>query len=542
MKKGKKEMKTKTKKLLFLVLSLALVFSCLAIVISASSNEGAEEAEDKIINVWLIAGQSNAVGYGTAAEYPDGYDGDILDAGISNVLFYGKGYGNDCTNFAPVTFGLGKSEMYSGPEIGIATALKDSGEKHVIIKYASGDTQLSATKVTADNNIATWTPPSYIASNSDITFEGDKIGDLYDGFISTVEEAVAQLKAEGYTPVIQGFWWMQGERDSNLGSMTADLYSTLLKALIFDVRRDVGTIMGEDLSDMPAVFGRVYRNPNDAPLSEVGLAAVQAGQDAVAADVSLTNVAMLDTRYELTDPESGEAKALVQQDGWHYDALTQQMIGEAFIRKINAFESAPNGVYIEGYGTIPADKSDAGIYPIVLFQGGEIKGVYGKAEFKSAYKTAHDLTTSRGAPTAKILLRGDAEFEGTAYADKVGSSFGEIDINLGGHTLTHTGTSFVFYLRMLSHTALGETFTLGIRNGNIASTNYVLFGVGAMYDGSDTSVKLTDVDINMTDVNIKVSDNKGWNSGPIFYNQGSTNNSGDKEMKIDLTMTTALLI
>lgn len=65
-------MKTKTKKLLFLVLSLALVFSCLAIVISASSNEGAEEAEDKIINVWLIAGQSNAVGYGTAAEYPDG--------------------------------------------------------------------------------------------------------------------------------------------------------------------------------------------------------------------------------------------------------------------------------------------------------------------------------------------------------------------------------------------------------------------------------------------------------------------------------------
>lgn len=150
---------------------------------------------------------------------------------------------------------------------------------HVIIKYASGDTQLSATKVTADNNIATWTPPSYINANPSIEFEGDKIGDLYDGFISTVNEAVAKLKAKGYTPVVQGFWWMQGERDSNLGSMSADLYSTLLTALISDVRHDVGTIMGEDLSNMPAVFGRVYRNPSNAPLSEVGLAAVQAGQD-----------------------------------------------------------------------------------------------------------------------------------------------------------------------------------------------------------------------------------------------------------------------
>ena len=254
---------------------------------------------------------------------------------------------------------------------------------------------------------------------------------------------------------------------------------------------------------------------------------------------------MLDTRYDLTDPVSSETKDPVQEDGWHYDALTRQMIGEAFVRKVHTFKSTQDGtdtsVYIEGYGTIPADKADANTYPIVLFRNGELKGVYGKADFKSAYKTAHDLTTSSGAPAAKILLRGDAEFEGTVYADKVGSSFGEIDINLGGHTLTHTGSSFVFYLRMLSHTTSGETFTLNIRNGNIASVNYVMFGVGAYYDGSDASVKLTNVDINMTDVNIKVNDNKGWNSGPIFYNQGTTNNADDKEIEFDLTMTDCTL-
>lgn len=334
-------MKSKTKKLLLVVFCLALVFSSLAIVISASSASKDNVDTGKKINVWLIAGQSNAVGYGETKNYPDGYsDGDILDEGISNVLYYGKGYGNDSADFVPVTFGLGKNAAYSGAEIGIATALSKSGEQHVIIKYANGDTQLSANGVTADNNIATWTSPSYIAANPDIAFDGDKIGDLYDGFISTVKEAVTKLEKEGYTPVVQGFWWMQGERDGNHGDMTAELYSTLLKALISDVRHDVGIITGEDLSAMPAVYGRVYRNPAYAPNSEVGLAAVQAGQDAVAADTALTNVAMLDTRYDLTDPESGEAKDLVQQDGWHYDALTQQMIGEAFIRKAYGLKSA----------------------------------------------------------------------------------------------------------------------------------------------------------------------------------------------------------
>ena len=195
--------KNKTLKILLMVLSLALIFSWFAICISANESGERNAQSGEKINVWLVAGQSNAVGYGTSADYPDGYDIGILNTGISNVLYYGKGFGNDITSFAPVTFGLGKNATYSGPEIGIATALKDSGEKHVIIKYASGDTQLSATKVTADNNIATWTPPSYIEANPDIQFEGDKIGDLYDGFISTVEEAIAKLEDEAEAKEIE---------------------------------------------------------------------------------------------------------------------------------------------------------------------------------------------------------------------------------------------------------------------------------------------------------------------------------------------------
>ena len=57
-------MKTKTKRLLLVMLSLALVFSSLALVISASTSGKDNVENGKKINVWLIAGQSNAVGYG----------------------------------------------------------------------------------------------------------------------------------------------------------------------------------------------------------------------------------------------------------------------------------------------------------------------------------------------------------------------------------------------------------------------------------------------------------------------------------------------
>ena len=91
-------MKTKTKKLLLVLLSLALLLSLIAVVASASAStsDGNDAQTGKKINVWLIAGQSNAVGYGITSNYPEGYsDGAALNSGIQNVLYYGKGFGND---------------------------------------------------------------------------------------------------------------------------------------------------------------------------------------------------------------------------------------------------------------------------------------------------------------------------------------------------------------------------------------------------------------------------------------------------------------
>lgn len=329
-------MKTKTKKLLVVLLAAALVLSSLAIVISAVGGGSAEDGGKKI-NVWLIAGQSNAVGYGKVANYA-GADGELLDRGVSNVLYFSRGYGEVADDFVSVRFGFGQNGAYSGAELGLATALANSGEQHAIIKYANGDTQLSALNVNSETNVSTWTPPSYIEAHPEIEFEGDKIGDLYNGLIATVTEGIAKLRADGYTPVVQGIWWMQGERDGNHAAMTAELYSELLRYLVSDLRADVGGIMGADLSTLPFVYGRIYRNPEYAPNSEAGLAGVIGGQDAFAADTNNVNVSMLDTRSELIDLHTREHVDLVQQDGWHYDSYTQQLMGEAFVRKVNAMK------------------------------------------------------------------------------------------------------------------------------------------------------------------------------------------------------------
>ena len=534
-------MKSNFKKLLLAVLSLVLAFSCLSIIVSAdvSNNQNTAKADNKI-NVWLVAGQSNAVGYGETANYPDGYsDGELLNAGIENVLFYGKGYGNDVTSFAPVTFGLGKNSTYTGPEIGIATALKDSGEKHVVIKYASGDTQISATKVTSSNNISTWTPPSYVAANPGITFEGDKIGDLYDGFIATVNEAVTNLKAQGYTPVVQGFWWMQGERDSNHSSMTADLYSELLKILISDVRRDVGMITGEDLSAMPVVFGRVYCNPAHAPASEVGLAAVQAAQDMVADDKALVNVAMLDTRYDLVDPDSGEAKELVQQDKWHYDALTQQMIGEAFVKTVNTLTAADK-LNIPGYGIIPELYADATSYPIVIFQNGEFKTAFGKDEFHKALeypRTSLGLMNEANPAPAKILLRGDASL--TTKDENLGQTAGVLDINLNGFTLTNAQSSYLFNGIAKTMNNFAQKFTLNVYDGNIVLGGQFLYI--AAQNGGSTTGPLKDMEINFTNLNISLEKPLGANSWFVVSGSGNVSGTNDTLAEYDVRMNDCVL-
>ena len=292
-----------------------------------------KSAADKgTIDVWLIGGQSNAVGYGT-----DTLSASLTDSrystGFENVLFYGQYESNYCPDtFVPVKMGLGKQGTVTttvGAEIGMASVLGDSDGMHAIIKRAHGASYLYPnTAHTVSQNYGTWTSPTYIANNN-ISTEGNKIGELYNSFIDTVAYGIEMLVEEGYTPVIRGMWWMQGEAETGT-QVYANSYVELLTALISDVRNDLGEITGDDLSDMPFVMGKITRNQEKL-----------ANGDYVYSQptyLEVVNNAQISVTSSVENTFIVDTTGLRQLDGWHYSADGQHYIGEQFINTVISSE------------------------------------------------------------------------------------------------------------------------------------------------------------------------------------------------------------
>ena len=92
-------MKMKIRKLLTVFLVFAMVVTiCLSLTDNIyASNSMPTVSDGTEVDVWLMAGQSNSVGYGENYPSDDAYSSDkaLLDAGVSNVWYYGKDEGND---------------------------------------------------------------------------------------------------------------------------------------------------------------------------------------------------------------------------------------------------------------------------------------------------------------------------------------------------------------------------------------------------------------------------------------------------------------
>lgn len=363
------------KKILSLILAIAFILSGSNLMFVTSF---ANQSETTIpeINVWLIAGQSNGEGYGQWANYPTdsiyAADKAFLEAGADNVLYMGRGD----TSFTKVK----PKETRTGAEIGIATSDVGRNEKNAVIKVALGNTYLYEDTVqTNSKNYGTWTPPTYI-KNHNIDTSDNNIGGLYNAFIDKIEYGISELISLGYAPKIKGIWYMQGEAET-LNSATyqskpSDAYEELLTTLISDLRSDITKVTGVDYSTLPFLYGRIYRNPGTDPSTGAlytaatpYLSNIQAAQDAVAAK-NITNVRMINTTTDLLDPVTGAKHTPTQQDGWHYDSLTQQAIGEKIVSTVQSLNySSPtvtntlikyvaqtkNRLKDDGYIGIPVD-------------------------------------------------------------------------------------------------------------------------------------------------------------------------------------------
>ena len=303
-------------KLLVCILSILI---CALLVGGNSKVNYANENDVETIDVILLAGQSNMVGFSRLSLLDDKYNKEY-----PNVLMYN---GGDCngleknkltyvhpgqgTGSAMALFGC---EAF-GPELGMASVLSSNNKKIAFIKFAYGGTaiyqnpEVNNTSSNKDNWHGYW--------------DGATPGNLYKNFLSTVRNGLNALRDAGYNPVVKGLVYMQGETDGEIQFnndvyYAADAYEHNLTHLFDAFREEVSTINNQDLSEMPIVFGEIF---------EYSKAVIEVRKIVEAQ----YKVGQLDNNYLI---ETSDLLITSKVDDWHWNGDWMYWLGVRFGEKI----------------------------------------------------------------------------------------------------------------------------------------------------------------------------------------------------------------
>lgn len=171
--------------------------------------------QKKPVDVYLIGGQSNATGQGYLKNLPEGFQ---LEKQV--LIFHSGGHlnsGAESLKWHPLRQASESPDRF-GPEIGFGRRIQARfpDRRIAIIKHAWSGTDLHSA----------WEP--------------NRPGRQYLTFMDTVKAGLSGLKQQGYTPVIRGMLWQQGESDAKTIE-TARAYGENLAHLITKIRESIQT-------------------------------------------------------------------------------------------------------------------------------------------------------------------------------------------------------------------------------------------------------------------------------------------------------------
>jgi hypothetical protein len=342
----------------------------LAILASLAIRVEADE-----IPVFVVAGQSNAVGAGTDAAALS----DALKPAQPNVLFQGQLYPIRWRQLEPPTHGTNSF----GPELTVGKTISDAlgGKQVAVVKFACSGTNL----------YDQWNP--------------DAGTSLYCGMQKIVKEALETLpnQQSGTTGRIAGFFWMQGESDAWAGR-TTEQYEHDLRNLIKHVRADFGD------PSLPFVFGLIY--------PDAGTASIRQAQRNVAASVPSTS---------LVDTDS------CSRVNVHFDTKGTVDLGIGFAKGYLsiASEASPNV-------DLPRSKTTdvrPGVSLYVSKLGDNTDGLTWKTAFRTIQAALSAVPNDRGGH--RVIVRPDTYSEANLFPAHKGAAgaynrlVGDVDGQLG---------------------------------------------------------------------------------------------------------------
>jgi hypothetical protein len=207
----------------------------------AGAAGGAGGSDASAIDIYLIAGQSNATGQGYTKNIPSSFvidtrvqlyhSADIISGAAANTWIPLR-HASEAPDAAGDRF---------GPELGFGTNIQAlyPDRRIGIIKHAKSGTNL----------VLNWAPGSSPADTANLGLE-------FQTFVATVDGGLQALRDQGLHPVIRAMLWQQGENDADLGGDVSAQYGQHLAALIARVREQWST------PSMLFVYGYVYPASN----------------------------------------------------------------------------------------------------------------------------------------------------------------------------------------------------------------------------------------------------------------------------------------
>jgi hypothetical protein len=202
------------------------------------------QAADRPLKVFILAGQSNMVGWGDSTKLP----ADLRN-GNDRVLMFENGKWQPLKPIRKAQANqerLGMTEFTFGLEIAFGHEMAKAwpDEKIGIVKFAIGGT-----------SILTW-KPDWSKEDADRVGQG-QFGSLYKKLMEKVEQAHKARDIE-----IVSFVWEQGGGDMKNVAVAKE-YLDNLKSLVAAVRKDTG------VPDLPFLCGSVRRTEDPDDISDL---------------------------------------------------------------------------------------------------------------------------------------------------------------------------------------------------------------------------------------------------------------------------------
>ena len=202
------------------------------------------DAADKPLKVFILAGQSNMVGWGDSLKLPV-----QMRDGNERLLMFENGRWQTLKPFVKARKNqqkFGMTEFSFGPDIPFAHELAKAwpDETIGIVKFAVGGT-----------SILTW-KPAWSKEDANRVGQG-RLGSNYEKLITKIEQARKTREIE-----IVGFLWLQGGGDMKNVAVAKE-YLDNLKALIAAVRKESG------VSDLPVLWGTMRRSQDPDDISDL---------------------------------------------------------------------------------------------------------------------------------------------------------------------------------------------------------------------------------------------------------------------------------